>query len=217
MLITGKTAYIEYEGKKYRFLNQRSPEWTHPYEYQPNSGDTLSNSGCGIFSLCFVAEAMSEQIVSPEELADFSCQHGGRGDDGTDRPNLLAALQTHGLAEKYGFEYRFDGHLNDHEALWKTLVEGGCALCNLRSGHIVALIGSRVVNHERQILALDSHSESGDSRISGFVREIAETSQVIFPIRNETGLITGYGVHYGMFWVPLTLAKDFDLLHPLSR
>ena len=212
---TGKSFILPFFGRELRFLNQRCRDWIHPYEYPPNPGGTLTNSGCGIFSLCHVIEFISSKRVSPEELADFSCQNGARGDDGTDRPVLLGAFENQGKSSEYGFKYNFDGLLNDHSALWETLVSGGAALCNLRVGHIVALVGARVVNGEKQVLALDCHSESADSRICESVREVLPKSQVIYQIQNAQGIVTGTSSVYGAFWVPLTLAKNFNLLHKL--
>ncbi|MBQ3078398.1 MAG: hypothetical protein IJC48_00180 [Clostridia bacterium] len=216
MCITGKTGYVEYQGKKWRFLNQRSRDWTHPYEYPPEPGGTLTNSGCGIFGACFAVQKMCGKEICVEALADFSCANGGRGDDGTDRPMLLKAMQEKGLAKEYGFQYNFDGLLNDHDALWNTMLEGGCALCNLRVGHIVALVDYREVNGEKQLLVIDSHSESADSRVTNFVREVVDGSEVIYETKNEAGLVTGSQTVYGMFWVPLSLPKDFNLLHPVK-
>lgn len=217
MQITGKYGFVTVNRRTLRFLNQRSREWTHPYEYPPHPGGTLTSSGCGIFSACHAAEVMSGKRVSPELLADFSCREGGRGDDGTNRPKLLAAMQEKGLAASYGFRYDGDGLLNDHESLWKTMQEGGCALCNLRVGHIVTLIAAREQNGERQLLAMDCHSESGDERVRDHVIEVVETSAVVSPITNQRGLVTGYQVNYGLFWVPLSLPRDFNLLHPLNK
>lgn len=217
MNITGKSFHVEYNGINLRYLNQRCRDWTHPYEYPPHPGGTLTSAGCGIFSACFAIQKISGQEVNVEALADFSCANGGRGDDGTDRPMLLKAMKEKGLLEKYGIRYDGEGHVNDHDKLWDTLSEGGCALCNLRVGHIVCLIGCRIKDGERQVLAIDSHSESGDKRIADHVREIVESSEVIAPVKNEAGLLTGYVVNYGIFWVPLALARDFNLLHPLSK
>lgn len=77
MQITGKYGFVTVNGRTLRFLNQRSREWTHPYEYPPHPGGTLTSSGCGIFSACHAAEVMSGKRVSPELLADFSCREGG--------------------------------------------------------------------------------------------------------------------------------------------
>ena len=216
MHITGKVGYVEYEGVKWRFLNQRNREWTHPYEYAPEPGGTLTNSGCGIFSACFAVQKMCGKEICVEDLADFSCANGGRGDDGTNRPMLLKAMQDQGLNDQYGIRYNYDGLLNDHDALWETLSEGGCALCNLRVGHIVALIGCRIKDGERQILAMDPHSESADSRVTAHVREVVPGSEVVYETKNEEGIVTGYQVVYGLFWTPLELAKDFNLLHPIK-
>ena len=85
-----------------RFFNQSHKGWTHPYEYQ-NNGSNLHSAGCGIFSLAVVIQRMCGLEADVNALADFSCSCGGRGDDGTDRPALLAGLTKAGLAEKYGF------------------------------------------------------------------------------------------------------------------
>ena len=213
---TGKCFPVRYLDRELMFYNQRSREWTHPYEYPPCPGGTLTNSGCGIFSLCHAIEVMSGKRVNPEELADFSCRVGGRGDDGTDRPMLLKGVVENGLSEEYGFRYDLDGHLNDPDKLWACLAAGGCALANLRKGHIVALIDCRVAEDgEKQVLAMDCHSESNDARVTDFVRETLAASEVSYYITNASGTVTGKGTSCGMFWVPLTLPMDFDLLHRL--
>ena len=84
-------------------------------------------------------------------------------------------------------------------------------------GHIVTLIAAREQNGERQLLAMDCHSESGDERVRDHVIEVVETSAVVSPITNQRGFVTGYQVNYGLFWVPLSLPRDFNLLHPLNK
>ena len=216
MLLTGKEGFVPSQGKTVRFLNQRSEDWTHPYEYPADPGSNMKNAGCGIFSVCFAAEKMSGKRIDAEELADFSCLEGGRGDDGTDRPALLTALEKHGRNKDYGFHYDGLGLQNDHDKLWDVLTDGGCALCNLRPGHIVCLISAREVNGEKQVLAIDSYSESADPRIRDQVREVVPESLVVSLIRNASGLITGYQISHGMFWVPLTLPRNFNLLYPVE-
>ena len=215
-LITGKTLPVHIGGRELTLYNQRCPEWTYPYEYAPNPGGTLTHSGCGVFSLCEAIEYMSGVRVSPEEMADFSVSVGGRAEDGTDRPTLLKAIVEHGLDSEYGFRYALDGHLNDRSLLWDCISGGGCALANLRAGHIVALVGSRISPEgEKQLLVIDCHSESADDRIREQVREILPESEVRYAVTNSAGVITGYSVSSGVFWVPLSLPRDFDLLHAL--
>ncbi len=219
--IAGEERFIRVNGRTWRYLNQRSREWTHLYEYN-GSGGTLTTSGCGIFSTCHAVEFFSGERISVEELADFSCSVGGRGEDGTNRPMLLKGMVEKGLAAKYGFRYdaehiNFDdheGHLNDHEALWDCLMGGGCALTNIRRGHIVNLIACRTAaNGERQAPVLDCHSESADDRVKDRVREVLPNSAIRFPVYNESGVMTGINVSYGAFWVPLFMPMDFDLLY----
>lgn len=217
MRITGKEGYIPYRGKTIRFLNQRSEEWTHLYEYPADPGSNMHNAACGIFSVCFAAEKMTGKRIDAEELADFSCMEGGRGDDGTDRPALLTALEKHGRSREYGFCYDGLGLQSDHDKLWAVLTNGGCALCNLRPGHIVCLVEAREVNGEKQVLVIDSYSESADKRITDQVCEVIPESQVVSLIRNDSGLVTGYQISHGMFWVPLTLPRNFNLLYPIEN
>ena len=150
MKATGKTVSTVWNGKPFVIFNQRCREWNTPYEWEGN-GETLSSAGCGIFSLAHAAQYLDGEAVDPVELASYSCRAGGRGDDGTDRPALLAAMERDGLAARYGFFYERDGLRNDLETLFDHLLQGGTALCHLRVGHIVALIGAREENGEKQV------------------------------------------------------------------
>ena len=85
---SGKRIEMIYNGKAVTILNQRSRLWTHPYDYRTPQKATLSSAGCGVFSICHCGQWLTGKAFSPEELADFSMQNGGRGDDGTDRPAL---------------------------------------------------------------------------------------------------------------------------------
>ena len=212
MNITGKYIPVDYQGVHYELCNQRCRDWTHPYEYQGN-GSMLCNAGCGIFAVANAAWYLGGEPVVPEELADFSCAFGGRGDDGTDRPALLAAMQERGLAQKHGFSYRFDGLRNDLDVLHDHLLRGGAALCNLRVGHIVALVGGRTAGGEKQVLAADPFSESADERIRDAVRECVAGSEVISLLKNEKGLVCGCQQTFALFWAALSTVRDFNLLH----
>ena len=214
MVPTGKYIPVDYQGVHYELCNQRCRQWTHPYEWKHN-GSTLTNAGCGIFAIANAAWYLGGQTVVPEELADFSCAFGGRGDDGTDRPQLLAAMEEKGLAKKHGFSYAFDGLRNDLEALFSQLLLGDAALCNLRVGHIVALVGARKINGEQQVLAADPFSESADERVRNAVRECIAGSEVVSPLLNAQGLACGWQVTHALFWASLSTVKDFNLLHRL--
>ena len=127
---SGKRIEMIYNGKAVTILNQRSRLWTHPYDYRTPQKATLSSAGCGVFSICHCGQWLTGKAFSPEELADFSMQNGGRGDDGTDRPALLSAMMQKGLAAQYGFSYQGDGLRNDLETLRVHLLEHrGVALC----------------------------------------------------------------------------------------
>ena len=214
MEYTGKSKRIVLLGQQITFQNQRCRDWTHPYPYQPNDGANLANSGCGVFGLCHCVEWLTGKALNPEDVADFSCANGGRGDDGTDRPGLLHGVMAAGLGEAWGFRYDEDGLRNDLDSLWTLLSEErGVALCNLRVGHIVALVAAREQRGERQLLAVDSYSESADQRVRDSVCELVPGSEVLWPVRNEQGLIVGKCESSGAFWVQADLPRDFNLLH----
>ena len=213
MQTTGKTIRVSYQGKEYTLYNQRCREWTHPYAWEGHG--TLTDSGCGIFSLANAAGFLGGEPVVPETLADFSCRTGGRGDDGTDRPALLAAMEREGLSHRHGFSYAFDGLRNDTDILHAHLLSGGPALCNLRPGHIVALVEARTVNGEKQVLAADPYSESADPRVAGAVRECLPGSEIVSPLLNSQGLCCGFLSSFALFWVCLDTVRDFNLLHPI--
>lgn len=215
MNVTGKYIPVDYLGVHYELCNQRCRAWSHPYAYE-NNGSTLSNAGCGIFSLANAAWYLGGQPVTPETLADFSCQNGGRGDDGTDRPALLSAMEKKGLARRHGFSYHFDGLRNDLDTLHTHLLQDGAALCNLRVGHIVALVGGRCMDGEKQVLAADPYSESTDERVRPFVRECVAGSEVVSPLRNQQGTLCGWQVSHALYWASLSTVRDFNLLHRLS-
>lgn len=215
MNTTGKHISAVYHGVRYILYNQRCREWTHPYAWEGEG--TLTDSGCGIFSIANAACYLGGEPVDPEALADFSCQNGGRGDDGTDRPALLAAMERQGLARKHGFAYRFDGLRNDLDALFEHLTSGGAALCNLRPGHIVALVGCRTVDGEKQALAADPFSESADERVKNAVRDCVPGSEIVYPLLNERGDVCGFQTAYALFWASLSTVRDFNLLHRVSR
>ena len=78
MNVTGKTISVSYHGTHYVLCNQRCREWTHPYAWEGKG--TLTDSGCSVFSIANAACFLGGERVIPEELADFSCRNGGRGD-----------------------------------------------------------------------------------------------------------------------------------------
>ena len=211
----GKIKPIEYQGRELRFLNQRSRNWTHPYPYGENDDSTLSSAGCGIFSIAHVVEWFTGKRMKPESLADFSVENGGRGDDGTDRPALLGAMMAHGYAGQCGFSYQLDGLRNDLEALWEHMRAGNAALCNLRVGHIVALVDARETERGREYLVIDSYSESAHEKVKNAVREVVEASSITAPVRNADGLAVGETTQYAMYWVDAAQPRDFNLLHRL--
>lgn len=211
---TGTQIEVAYDGRALRILNQRNKDWSYPYDYVTSPDETLASAGCGLFSLCHAVEWMHGIRLSPERLSDFAREKGGRGDDGTDRPALLHALMAYGEAPRMGLRYEEDGLRNDLDTLWEHIAQKkGVSLCNLRVGHIVTLVDSRIVNGEKQYLAIDSYSESAHEKVRDHVREMVLQSEIIADVINKGGMVTGQGIHYAMFWVTASLPKDFNLIY----
>lgn len=201
-------------GRSFLYYNQHSKSWTHPYKWEGKG--SLATSGCGIFSLCHAIQWLTGKRPSAEAWADFSKQNGGRGDDGTDRPALLHALQISGEAAKNGFFYEEDGLRNDTDTLYDFLLnERGVAFCNLRVGHIVTLVTAREKDGIRQVLAIDSCAESASEKVRDHVIEVLDGTAVTAPIRNASGLEVGQTTSFAAFWVEAKLPRDFNLLHRL--
>ena len=95
------------------------------------------------------------------------------------------------------------------------LEAGGAALCNLRVGHIVCLVDIRERGGEKQVLAMDSVCESAREKLRDSVRECVPGSEIVFRVKNAAGLEVGRAVQYALFWVPLSLPMDFNLLNKL--
>ncbi len=212
MQITGATREISYHDHDILFMNQRSREWSHPYAYV-DDGATMANAACGIFSIGHVSQWLTGKAIDACALADYACSCGGRGDDGTDRPVLLRQMEACGMAAELGFRYDITGHQNGADRLFAHIEAGQAAICNLRIGHIVAIVESRMVNGERQLLAIDSYSESADPRVRDFVREIVPGSEIYTGVYNRHGLLTGAQLTHAMFWVDANLPRDYNLLY----
>ena len=216
-MMTGKKHFVTYQGRDLTLFNQSNHTWTHDYGYIDRSATTLSHAGCGIFSVCHCGQWLTGREFDPEMLADFSMDHGGRGDDGTDRPALLAAMQQMGLANEFGFEYHGDGLRNDLDTLREHLLNHkGVALGNLRVGHIVSLVDARSVGNEVQALVIDSSQDCIHDRVMDHVREVIEGSAVCNPIKNKNGMIVGKKEYYTMYWVNTDTVRDFNLLHAIK-
>ena len=208
-MLMDNTMPMQIEGREIVFFNQRSEKWTHPYPYEGHGN--LKNSGCGIFALCHCAQWLTGEVPSAEDLADFSVRWGGRGDDGTDRPALLHALMVHNRAAELGFRYEEDGLLNDKDKLFDFLIsERGVCMGNIRVGHIVTFVAAREKDGDRQLLVIDSHSESMDPRVLHGVRK--SLPQTMLTWREEAGLRQSCAA----FWVDSALARDYNLLHRID-
>ena len=215
MNISGKIVHFDLCGMPFAFCNQSSKNWVYPYEYQGDKED-LCDAGCGIFSIVHAVECMQGFFCPPEIIARFSVMNGGRGDDGTDRPTLLRAMEEKGLAKTLGFCYHGEDLRNDKEALFEHLIEGnGTALCNLRKGHIVCLIGARETDEGQEVLAIDSANETDNVLLREMITEVLPETVIRKEKKNSKGLVVSRAVTYAAYWVKMDTVKDFNLLHIL--
>ena len=214
-MLTPMSVPMTIEGREILFRNQRHPGWTHPYPYL--GGETLHTSGCGVFALCHCLQWMTRQVWPPEEIADLSVSCGGRGDDGTDRPGLLSGLQTCGMAERMGFAWRGGGLENDLPRLYAFLrKEQGVAMANIRPGHIVALLAAREMEGTRQILVIDSFSESVDPRVRPRVTSLVPGTCNTFDLPAPDGGATLRREGHAAYWVEADCPRDYTLLHRIQ-
>ena len=213
--ISGKIVHFNLYGMPLSFCNQSSEKWVYPYPYE-GSDDDLCSSGCGLFSVVHAVECMQGFFCPPEVVAHFALKCGGRGDDGTDRPTLLRAMEKEGFAAKLGFSYNGEDLRNDKEALFEHLIEGnGTALCNLRVGHIVALIGARETEKGQEVLVIDSSSETDNIAIRNMITEVLPESRIRKEKKNADGMICSYAETYACYWAKMETVRDFNLLHIL--
>ena len=79
----------------------------------------------------------------------------------------------------------------------------------------MALIGARVMNGEKQVLAADPYSESADERLRGVIRECINGSEIVSRISTPDGIVCGALESYALYWAALKTVRDFNLLHRL--
>ena len=215
-MLTPMSVPMIIEGREILFRNQRNPGWTHPYPYR--GGETLHTSGCGVFALCHCLQWLTGQVWPPEDIADLSVACGGRGDDGTDRPGLLSGLERIGMAERMGFAWLGGGLENDLPRLYAFLrEEQGVAMANIRPGHIVALLAARETAGARELLVIDSFSESGDPRVKPRVTSLVSGTCTSFDLLTpEVGPSLRMEGH-AAYWVGADCPRDYTLLHRIQR
>ena len=214
-MLTPMSVPMTIEGREILFRNQRHPGWTHPYPYL--GGETLHTSGCGVFALCHCLQWLTGQVWPPEDVADLSVSCGGRGDDGTDRPGLLSGLAECGMARRMGFAWQGGGLENDLARLYTFLrEEQGVAMANIRAGHIVALLAAREKDGIRQILAVDSISESGDPRVKPHVTAAVPGTRIVFDLPAPGGGFPLRHEGHAACWVRADCPRDYTLLHRIG-
>lgn len=216
-IITGKELHARILERDMVIFNQHSSDWNHVYNHPVDPFDTLKTAGCGIFSICHAVEWLTGRLLDPNELAEFSMNNAGRMYDGTNRPALLKAMQTSGMAQKNGFSYSYDEPGNDPDELYRHIVNRGVALCNLRKGHIVCLVAARTVKDVRQLLAVDSHPSCVSNVQYESILEVLNDCYIVYETKNSSGVVTGVSAQAAAFWVDVRSAFDYNLLYPLNK
>ncbi|MDO4547031.1 MAG: hypothetical protein Q4D04_02935 [Clostridia bacterium] len=214
--LTGKRYSARVLGRDVILFNQHSSEWDFVYNHPVDPFDTLKTAGCGIFSICHAVEWMTGKIIDPIELARFSMLNGARMYDGTNRPKLLMAMQRSGLAERYGFSYRGTGPQNGEDELFGHISQGGAALCNLRVGHIVAVVAARNMNSGRELLIIDSHPTTRSNAQYEAIKQAEGDAFIVYETINGSGAVTGVSAQASAFWVSASAPFNYDLMHPIS-
>ena len=79
----------------------------------------------------------------------------------------------------------------------------------------MALVAAREKDGLRQVLAIDSYSESASEKVRDRVTEVLPGSDIVYEVKNSNGVVVGQGVSYAAFWVDASLPRDFNLLHKL--
>jgi len=125
-----------------RLYNQFDPQWNVKKYYWNGTGDTLYNSGCGLFSLANAIYALNGRKVNMDNLATWATSRGSYrpGSGGTFRDPFYPDASAF-----YGPVYRFTdnggywGNVTDTR-LMNWLVSGKVAVIHV-SGHFMALTG----------------------------------------------------------------------------
>ncbi len=149
-------------------------------------------------------------------LANFAVKVGARDDTGTDRPTLLQQMMHHNLSTQYGFTYHNEGLLNDLPTLQTHLEQGHFALCNVRRGHIVALVGIKTEHEIPQVLVIDANSESDDERVVNNVTQAIEGTEICVHSFNKHNVLVSSQTHYALYYVPLSVVMDYNLLYKVQ-
>jgi len=137
-------------GRDVVYYNQRDSRWA----YHPYGGYSLIETGCGPTSLAMVVSTLTEEEVTPPEMADWAYRHGYCMPEGGSYHNLIPeGARCFGL--------KAEGLGRDGQAAADALAEGKLVVAIMgpgtftTTGHYLVLRG---VTAEGKVLVADSYS-----------------------------------------------------------
>lgn len=103
--------------------NQRDPRWAgHIYSAVPPHTETVKSSGCGVTSAAMIISNLTNEVVTPDVMADYSVTNGFRI-DGTGTAFALFPA----IAEKYGLNCV---QASDINKAMDCVANGGMVVCS---------------------------------------------------------------------------------------
>lgn len=136
------TQTIQAHAARGRLYNQLDPKWKEKKYYYGGTGDTLYNSGCGLFSLANAIYALNGRKVNMDNLATWASSKGyyRPGSGGTFRdPFYPQATAVYGSVYRFTSNGGYWGNVTDTR-LMNWVASGKVAVIHV-SGHFMAMTG----------------------------------------------------------------------------
>jgi len=110
-----------------KYLSQRDSRWSNViYSAKVPHNETISSSGCGITSACMIVNSLTNNSISPPEMAKYSVENGFR----IDGVGTVFSLFT-AIAKKYGLKCT---QTNNIEIAINCINNGGYCVCSTNGG-----------------------------------------------------------------------------------
>lgn len=108
-------------------FSQRNSKWAnYPYSAKEPHNETIKSSGCGVCSACIIVANLTENVVKPPEMADYSIKKGHRIDGVGTSHSLFFDI-----AEKYNL--KCTQSYNIYDAV-ECVRKGGMVVCSTNGG-----------------------------------------------------------------------------------
>lgn len=126
------------------FYSQRDPRWAGViYSAEPPHNETIKSAGCGIACAASVVTSLSDTVVEPPKMAEWSVRHGYRI-DGVGTANALFPA----VCKEYDLSFRETHSVSEAVECTKS---GGLVVCGTSGkpkklfstgGHFFLLVGA---------------------------------------------------------------------------